>query len=199
VWARRHKVPVHICGETVEALRAGPFSSSLERVGIVPFAPGERFEAAGLLVEAFATSHDAAAPVGLRIRSGEATLGYATDLGTADETVVEGLSGADFLFLESNHDERMLDEGPYPRFLKARIRSSRGHLSNGDSARLLERLVHPGLRAVVLGHLSEVNNEPVLAYRLASSVLAEAGAGEDVTLLVARQDRPGRVVRLKAA
>ena len=101
----------------------------------------------------------------------------------------------DILYVESNHDEDLLMGGPYPLFLKRRIVSDRGHLSNACCARLVAQVLHPGLRTVVLGHLSEVNNEPRLAYGVVRGVLEDAGAGEDVTLLVARQDRPGRVVR----
>jgi len=194
VWARRHRVPVYLTracrGASAEVL--GP--RGLDRVEVRTFEPGEPFEAEGMRFHPVSTSHDAPDSVGFRVTDGSAVLGFATDLGFASHLVRHALRGADVLYVESNHDEDLLVNGPYPWFLKQRIRSRHGHLSNGACAELLGELLHPGLRAVVLGHLSETNNEPHLAYRTARRVLDEAGAGEDVTLLVARQDRAGRVV-----
>jgi phosphoribosyl 1,2-cyclic phosphodiesterase len=195
VWARRYGVAVHAPADTAAALRhvARDF---FEGVEVMEFLPGEPFEAAGMSFEPFPTSHDASGSVGFCIRAESTAVGFATDLGMADDGVRRGLAGADLLFLESNHDEEMLTNGPYPWFLKKRILSARGHLANRECAALAAELVHPGLRALVLGHLSEVNNEPRLAFDSARETLTRFGAEEDVTLLVARQDRPGRILRI---
>jgi phosphoribosyl 1,2-cyclic phosphodiesterase len=194
VWARRHRVPVHM---TEACRRAAPEvlgPRGLERVEVRLFEPGVPFRVDGLELRPVSTSHDAPDSVGFRITDGDAVLGFATDLGFASHLVRDALGGARLLYLEANHDEDLLWKGPYPWFLKQRIRSRHGHLSNESCAELLRGLVHPGLRAVVLGHLSEINNEPRLAFGAARRALDEAGAGEDLTLLVARQDRAGRVV-----
>ena len=81
-----------------------------------------------------------------------------------DEYTVESLKGMDVLFLEANHDVNMLQVGPYPYYLKQRILGKRGHLSNETSGKLLSRLMHDGLKAVCLGHLSKENNLEELAY-----------------------------------
>jgi len=73
--------------------------------------------------------------------------------------------------LEFNHDEEMLQNGPYPWHLKQRIRSSHGHLSNTQGASLLEELLHCGLEGVFLSHLSEVNNDPSLAMAAARDLV----------------------------
>ena len=70
--------------------------------------------------------------------------------------------------LEANHDEQMLQDGPYPWELKQRIRGRHGHLSNNDTRRMLEELCWPGLDALFLAHLSEENNCPELAGRVFS-------------------------------
>ncbi len=196
VWCRRFRVPAWMtpaCREAAEAV-LGP--RALRGVEVREFAAGEAFEVAGLEVLAVPGCHDAADPVALRLSDGASVLGLATDLGFVPQAVRHALEGCDGLYLESNHDEERLFNGPYPWFLKQRIRSRHGHLSNGDCARLVNEVLHPGLRAVVLGHLSETNNEPHLAYGCTQEVLAAHGAGDDVLLLVARQDRPGRVVNL---
>lgn len=109
----------------------------------------------------FSSSHDAEEPVGLRfdLPSGRA-LGYISDTGILTGECLEALSGVDVLAIESNHDMDMLARGPYPEFLKARIRSATGHLSNADAARGLEALAHDGMRTVIALHLSEQNNTP---------------------------------------
>lgn len=195
VWARRYGVPVFLAEGVDEAIRSTMGERALKRVEVVPFAPGEIFEAAGMEFSPAPTSHDARAPVGFRVTNGSATLGFATDLGVVTEPVQRMLEGTHILYLESNHDEERLRQGPYPPFLKKRIRSQHGHLSNAECAALLDELVHPGLKSVVLGHLSETNNEPLLAFQAAQAVLARHGGQDDISLLVARQDRPGSRVR----
>jgi len=196
VWARRHRVPVYLteaCREEAEEA-LGP--RGLDRVELHFFRPGEPFEVDELGFHPVATSHDSPESVGFRVTDGAAVLGFATDLGFVSHLVRHALRDADLLYVEANHDEDLLLNGPYPWFLKQRIRSRHGHLSNAACAALLADLLHPKLRAVVLGHLSETNNEPRLAYDAIRRPLEEAGAAEDVTLLVARQHRPGRVVRV---
>lgn len=124
-------------------------------------------------VELVPVPHDAAQPAGIVItaqRSGE-RIGVATDLGHVTDDLGAAFERLDYLVFESNHDEVMLRTGPYPPFLQARIASNTGHLSNRQSAGLLVRAAHKGLRQLVLAHLSQHNNEPRLALDAASGVL----------------------------
>ena len=98
-------------------------------------------------------------------------VGIATDLGIATRLVANYLQDCRVLVLEFNHDEQMLQDGPYPWHLKQRIRSNQGHLSNSASAELLGDLVWDGLEAVFLAHLSETNNDPAKALVRADQVL----------------------------
>lgn len=197
-WGRRHGVPVYmtaVCRRGAERV-LGP--RGLAGVEVREFVPDEPFAVADLEFLPLATSHDVAESVGFRIADGNAVMGLATDLGCVSPSLCDGLSGAHLLYLESNHDQKQLWSGPYPRFLKQRIGSPRGHLSNGACAALAGSLLHDGLRALVLGHLSATNNQPHLAFACARQMLAERGAQDDVTLLVARQDQPGRVLEWAA-
>lgn len=110
-------------------------------------------------------AHDAAAPaaVVLENRASGARVGVAHDLGVVDDTIAAGFERLDVLVLEANHDAERLRTGPYPPFLQERIRGGSGHLSNAQSADLAARVMHPGLRAIVLAHLSQENNTPRLA------------------------------------
>lgn len=159
-----------------------------------PFAAGEAFNLGCLSLQPFSTPHDAADPVGLVISAGAARLGLCTDLGQALGLVERRLAGCQALILESNHDPELLAQGPYPPWLKQRVRSRHGHLSNQQSAELLSRLHHPELGQVTLAHLSETNNRPELAAQAAAQALE--GLDSRTVVGLARQDAPTPVMEL---
>ena len=188
VLARRLGLPVYGTGATLAAAHLPPEIS--ER----PITPGTPFDAAGFSVVPFSLPHDAADPVGYVIYGQGIRIGIATDLGSVNALVRERLTGCDMLLIESNYDERMLLEGPYPWFLKQRIQGRLGHLSNDRSASFLSELLHTGLQRVVLGHLSEVNNNPERALSAAEAV---AGYGNGTELTVAKQSKPTPMFRIE--
>ncbi len=153
------------------------------------FSDGENFQIDDLTIQAFRVTHDALAPVGFVLAGEEGKVGVATDLGIATRLVTERLQGCRVLILETNHDEEMLRDGPYPWSLKQRVRSNHGHLSNESGGALLGGLLWPGLEAVFLGHLSETNNRPELALAAAKRVLAEQSVCAP-QVAVGRQDAP---------
>ena len=138
--------------------------------------PGDTHTVAGFTVVPFRTSHDAAEPTGYRIetRGGE-VVGIATDTGVLTPEAHEALANCDVLGLESNHDVGMLTTGPYPYFLKQRIASERGHLSNEDAAAALERLLSPRLRRILALHRSQTNNTRELVLSALRRRLAHIG------------------------
>lgn len=123
-----------------------------------PLRGGQEVRVGDLVVLPFRTSHDAAEPVGFRVSRGATSIAVATDLGEGTQEVQDALRGCRLLVLEANHDGDMLREGPYPPYLKNRIRSRFGHLSNHQSRRLLQSVVGPELEHVVLAHMSATNN-----------------------------------------
>ncbi|MFH0811080.1 MAG: MBL fold metallo-hydrolase [Pseudomonadota bacterium] len=187
IASRSFAAPVHctrLAYRPIES-RLGPLS------GLVEFQAGSPFEIGGLSIEPFSLPHDAADTVGFVISDGQTRLGIATDLGQRTELAGTRLGGCQALVLESNHDPRMLEDGPYPWPLKQRISGRLGHLSNGESAAFLASLLHSSLRYVVLAHLSETNNLPDIARAAARQVLKAAGAEEDVDLSLGCQGEPG--------
>lgn len=142
---------------------AGTWSAALARAGVGATAniaaQGQRINIGALELLPFAVPHDAAEPLQLVCRSGNARLGIVTDLGEPTDAVASALQGCDALLLECNHDRAMLADGPYPAWLKRRIGGVRGHLANEQSAALLAACRHDGLRHVVAAHLSRHNNE----------------------------------------
>lgn len=116
-------------------------------------------------VDFFKLSHDAAQPVGMVFRYGDKSVGVATDTGEPTASMMKALSNVTGMVLEANHSSRLLDEGPYPTFLKRRIAGNLGHLSNLQCAHCLRKLVGENTQAVLLAHLSKVNNTIETALR----------------------------------
>lgn len=176
VLARKYELPIYATAGTIEAIR------QTNQVGTIPeglfqeIQPDETFRVGDLNVFPFDISHDAAQPVGYRLECENKSIGIATDLGQYSDYTVEKLKHLDALLLEANHDVNMLQVGSYPYYLKRRILSAEGHLSNENAGRLLSRLLHERLKAVFLGHLSLENNYDKLAYE---TVCQEIDNGEN--------------------
>jgi len=159
------------------------------RADVGSISPGEHLRLGTLGVLAFRTSHDAAEPVGFRFESDSGErFGLVTDTGVLTPDARDALADVDYLGIESNHDLAMLDAGPYPHFLKVRIRSDRGHLSNACAADALEALASDRLRRVFGLHRSATNNLSRLAKR--ALVLRAERIGLNVAIDVAEQDVP---------
>ena len=190
-----HKTPVFAsCGSGYGICCALPAADPFVNC----FEAGISFELGDITVSSFRTPHDAIESVGYRLAAGGKTLVYATDLGSLTDEVLEAASSADIAIIESNHDKEMLKNGPYPPYLKRRILSARGHLSNNDSGKLAAKLTSSGTRIVQLAHLSCENNTPGLAWDTVSEALSRSGVevGRDVELDVAPQFEPGKVYML---
>ncbi len=129
-------------------------------------------------VTAFPTSHDCPGSVGYLIETDSLRIGYATDLGIITDDIMNLLAGADCIVIESNHDEEMLRFGRYPFFLKQRILSDHGHLSNEACAKAVAWFARRGTRHFLLAHLSQENNLPESALISAK----RATSGMDVTI-----------------
>ena len=167
-----YRVPVY-APRTVAARLSGMLPEIDGCLRVIPV--GESFLLGSLFVRAFHTLHDTDESVGYRIR-GEAEFALATDMGCVTEEIVQGLRGADTVLIESNHDEQMLRYGGYPIYLKRRILSDRGHLSNANCALLARTLAESGTSRIVLGHLSRENNKPELALAASRAALEGTGA-----------------------
>ena len=135
---------------------------------------GERFEVGDIEITPFTIPHDAADPVGYAFRANGTKVAIVTDLGYLPELVKQHLRDADFLILESNHDLEMLKMGPYPWYIKQRVMSRTGHLSNTIVSEFLaDAEVFDGrAQHLVLAHLSEQNNNPDVARISAEEALS---------------------------
>lgn len=146
----------------------------------------------------FEVPHDSSDNVGYTVRQGNVTFCLITDIGHVTDTIAKQVQQANYLVLESNHDEDMLQMGPYPAYLKGRISSGKGHLSNREAGRLLAEHASEELRRVWLCHLSEENNHPELARKTIDAVLRSYGliAGKDFEVEVLKRKIPSPVYEL---
>ena len=188
ILSRRFKLPVYINQKTEAAARS---LGGLHEFRL--FECGKAFSIGNLKIHPFSISHDAEDPAGFTISQNGTAIAVATDLGIATALVKAHLKRCALLILEANHDPQMLEDGPYPWPLKQRIQSRSGHLSNGDSKKLLCELQHDNLQHVILAHLSETNNTPQKAY----TEVAEALTRCEAQLTVAQQHIAGPVIYLK--
>ncbi len=181
VFCRRFDGPLYATAGTVAArsyLMELPFTIVNAR---------DAFDLAGMHVETFPTSHDVADPFGLRFSvmdsAGEEldALGWCTDTGVLSPQALHLLRGCRILGIESNHDRKMLANGPYPAYLKERVRGSHGHLSNDQCAEALPKLVTEATETVVALHLSEKNNRPSVCIRTLAAALDAEAANDTFT------------------
>jgi phosphoribosyl 1,2-cyclic phosphodiesterase len=155
-------------------------------------------ELGGFRVTPFGVPHDSNDNVGYFIEAGGTDMCIITDAGEVTDTMKTFIGRAHHLVIEANHDLEMLMQGPYPQYLKVRIRSSMGHLSNTDCGQALAENMGEQLRHVWLCHLSEENNNPELARKTVESVLRNYGivAGKDFELDVLKRTMPSGVYEL---
>ena len=190
ILSRKAQIPLYA--------NSGTYHATGSRLGKLfargEFGTGEQFIIDGMQVHPFAVSHDTSDPVGFVVSDGTHRFGYCTDTGKITTLIEYHLQGCDALVLESNHDPKMLREGPYPLYLQQRVRSNKGHLANEDAGRFLKKLATRGLKHVVLAHLSETNNLPELALQSVKDNLD--GSMKQTSIISAAQASPSPIIDL---
>lgn len=183
IMSRKYDLPIYATEKTWEALNSGELGKIAEKNQKYLMA-GQGAEIGELKLEIFNTSHDAADPIGLSAYKGNEKIGIATDSGCITTGMDKHLQNCDLLLIEANHDEGMLQVGPYPYYLKKRIKSEVGHLANTTTGNALAKWVGGETQQVVLAHLSKENNIPYLARKTVEEILTEAGINAGVELQV---------------
>ena len=143
-------------------------------------------------IELIHTSHDVPYSVGYIIKQDDRSLVYVTDTGYINRKFLNRMINHNLYLIESNHDEIMLMEGPYPRFLKERVISDKGHLSNNTTAKYLKKIIGPKTKNIILAHISEKNNtkEKVL------ETITKAELRKDINIYIADQYEQGPLIEV---
>jgi phosphoribosyl 1,2-cyclic phosphodiesterase len=194
VLCRKFNVPIYGNALTAEAIRCSSILDAHRNWRI--FRTGAEFSICDIVVRTFPVPHDAVDPVGFTLHAGNAALGFITDLGYATKMLTERLREVHTLVIETNHDEKMLQNDlhrPWP--VKQRIQSRHGHLSNTAAANVIEQLLPGKIERVVLGHLSRDCNTPELALSAVRSLLTRCGK-EDMEVHCAGQSEIGPRFRI---
>ncbi|MGI6168684.1 MAG: MBL fold metallo-hydrolase [Christensenellales bacterium] len=183
--SRKFDIPVYANAKTFEAMekKIGPIAGKNIRI----FNTNQDFYIRDIGVYPCEIPHDAADPVGFCFYAGGHKVSVMTDLGYVTGKVFDAAARSDVLMLEANHDVEMLQNGPYPGYLKKRILGRRGHLSNELAGKTLAAFCKAGVGRIFLGHLSEKNNTEQLAYQTVASILHQQGIRDELTIKVARR------------
>lgn len=160
VITRRDKTQVYSTKGTLNGIFNTKALGKLDKDYFNLITIGDTFSIGDIEIKPFETFHDVNEPCGYTFKKGSKKAAVITDTGTYNSSIVDELLDVNALLIESNHDLDMLDNGDYPYFLKERIKSNVGHMSNDTCSELLNEILHIDLEGIILGHLSKDNNTP---------------------------------------
>lgn len=194
---KKYSIRIFTTVETARAICTPTNTNTIEDCqtlasNVMTVKAGKTYEIGTMTIRTFPTPHDVEASLGFLFNStkDKKGIGYATDIGQVTDDMRQVLIGVKNIIIESNHDVNMLISGSYPEYLKERILSPRGHLSNFDCAEFIKELYEAGCRSFTLAHLSEENNLPTLALESARGALI---GKDDYSLKVASAYSPTEV------
>ncbi|MBI4683084.1 MAG: MBL fold metallo-hydrolase [Nitrospirae bacterium] len=187
VYQRKYGLPIYITPRTLDMSENKYGLGRLNNVNY--FMAGETIKFDNVTVQTIPCPHDGVDGAVFVISSNGKRLGIMTDLGHAFKDLYTFVPSLDGIFIESNYDPEMLANGPYPAFLKQRIRGPKGHLSNREAAELL--LTGRRLKWACLSHLSNNNNDPETALQTHKEIV-----GDKLTLFTASRHTPTGILKL---
>ncbi|MBQ9019549.1 MAG: MBL fold metallo-hydrolase [Bacilli bacterium] len=152
----------------------------------------DKFNINDVFIELIHTSHDAPSSVGYIIEYKNRNLVYVTDTGYINRKYLNKMVNKNLYLIESNHDEVMLMDGPYPRFLKERVISDTGHLSNTTTSKYLKKIIGNNTKTIILAHLSEKNNTEEKALE----AIHNEGIDKNIKVLIARQYEESEMIEV---
>lgn len=196
VMSRRYDIPIYSNANTWAGMEKK--IGAIKEHNIKVFNTEDYLDIKDIEVNPIHIFHDAKEPVGYILRSGGVKISVITDTGWVNTSMKEKIKGSNLFLMESNHDSNMLRNGSYPWPLKQRIASTRGHLSNDEAGLVLCETLGGNGEIVLLGHLSQDNNEPELAYKTVKTHLSLAGmdADKDIVLDMTYRDKCTKVYQL---
>lgn len=199
VLLRAYNIPVYATKGTISYIKE---CSSLGNIDVSLFneiKADESFAIKDIHITPLEISHDAREPVCYRFDDEEKSAAIVTDLGYYNEYLVNNLKELDGILLESNHDIYMLQTGPYPYHLKQRIWGNKGHLSNETCGYFINEIISDRLKHIMLGHLSQENNMPLLAYEAVRNEINFCDneyCAENINIQVAKRTKPSTIIEL---
>jgi phosphoribosyl 1,2-cyclic phosphodiesterase len=196
VLARKNHLPVFTTPNVWQSILTPYVNITGDCIREIPVQ--QKFHLAGFDIEAFPVSHDAPETVGYHITADNRKITIVTDFGHICETSASYIRKANFLVIESNYDDQMLDNGSYPYFLKTRIKSDHGHLSNHQVSGFLADIINEDLSHICLAHLSKNNNTPEKALQTMLQAFAAKGMAlsQNQKIIVLNRSLPSEMISL---
>lgn len=194
----RHNIPIYTTHEIHQGINKN-YCTKIKLNGSAHYiCKEEPFVFKDFKITPFEVPHDGTDNVGYCIEVGGKTFSFLTDLGEITPTAAKYIKKANHLIIEANYDDEMLAMGPYPRYLKDRIRGKNGHMSNRETAQFLANNFHKELENIWLCHLSKDNNHPELAYKTIEYALREKNiiVGKDIQLTALKRTLPSEMYEL---
>lgn len=193
ILSRRYNIPIYANTNTWSGMKED--LGKLKTENILEFKTNEGFEIKDLAVLPFNIYHDSNEPVGFSFYHKNRKISYLTDTGRVDDNIKSRIKNSNLLMIESNHDVEMLKMGKYPWFLKQRVLSDNGHLSNESAGQLITEVLSGNNECVLLGHISKDNNFPELAYHTVKNIVTESGVNieKDISIDLTYRELPTRV------
>lgn len=193
ILSRRYDIPIWANEKTWISME-GPIGEVKEK-NIKVFDTEKDFQLKDLNIYPFRISHDAVEPVGFCLERNNTKISIITDTGWVSNAVRSKIKDSSLYLMESNHDVEMLKVGRYPWNLKKRIMGAEGHLSNEQSGEVISDIISGNGEVVLLGHLSEENNFPLLAYETVKNIIEDVGIDvhKDITLDLTHREKVTKV------
>ncbi|QXM06968.1 MBL fold metallo-hydrolase [Crassaminicella indica] len=199
ILSRRFNIPIYANNNTWKEMKNK--IGKIDEENIRYFQTGEAFFIEDIKIKPYSISHDAIDPVGFSFYHDDAKVSIVTDTGYVPDTVKNEIQGSDLLMLEANHDVEMLKMGRYPWYLKKRVMSDQGHLSNETAGEIIAELMELNMpvKNILLGHLSKENNFPELAFETVKNILAskDIKIGLDIHIDLTYRDQVSSVYNIK--
>ena len=195
--SKKYNIPVYANSLTWKSTPMQHQNIGIENQKI--FDNNKSFTFRNLSIHPFSIPHDASDPCGFNIHYQNCKISVATDIGHLTNDIIGNLESSSFILLESNYDPDILKCSSYPYRLKERIAGPYGHLSNISAGKVISHLLNTGLKRVMLGHLSEENNFPELAYKTVVNEIIESNNNFDLsslTISVANRYKPSSIINI---
>ncbi|MFA7533670.1 MAG: MBL fold metallo-hydrolase [Tissierellaceae bacterium] len=197
ILSRRFDLPIYANEQTWLGMKN--IIGEIKEKNIKTFITEEYLSIKDISIYPVSIFHDALDPVGYIFNYKKTKISVITDTGWVNDEIKSKIKGSNLYLLESNHDIKMLKEGSYPWYLKQRILSTRGHLSNEDAGRILGEVISGEGEVILLGHLSKENNTESLAYETVKTLIDSRGidVDKDIVLNMTYRDRASKVYNIK--
>lgn len=186
--SKKYNIPVYFSKQLLEKIE---IKTNFNLVNT--FSSSKTFKIFDIHILPLKVSHDAIDPLSFIFKKGRSSIGIFTDLGNMDKDTLEKIKKLDSLLLESNYDESLIQYSPYPYYLKKRISSDKGHLSNSQMKEILSFLENSKIKNIILGHISNNSNDSNIVLKIAENEI-NRWKNKNINISIAPREQKGETI-----